>query len=693
MCDLILLIIYKMEVRCIIMRKISTKILVVIVPVICIAMLVLMKVSELSAASIIREETGKHMEAELDAQCSNIETKIEKVSTEAIDISAVVSQTYNSVKLPEYISVLKEVVQNNDMVLGSGIWFETYVYDVNEKYVGPYVYKEDNDIKVTYDYSNISYDYFKQDYYKSTKEGKKLNITAPYYDKTADKIMSTCAVPILHGEEFIGVISVDMELSLIQKEIKSVKIGRSGFIRLITQNNDIINSQNQGANIGNDNSELKKKLDKAVAMKKNDFSYNNKNQKYNVYFKEISGIDWKIIIEIPNSELESQIRMLSMRLTIVSIIAVIIVGAIICILIRRIVKNINVVSKFAEELSEGNFTVDEIEIRTKDELGTMGNALNKMYRSNKKIVLQINTNSAEINNSSKKISGASKELAVEFDNINKCIMDVNSSMMTASAATEELNASSEEVRTSMTMLSDKIKKSDKLAYQIQQKALQIKDDVQNSCDKAEEITKECSEKLQKSIENTVIVEQIGKMALVISEIAQQINLLSLNASIEAARAGENGKGFAVVAGEIGKLAGQTSDAVSNIQKMIMKVQEAFKNLIDTSQAIQKFIGDKVSTDYKSFVKTAVQYKEDAENFLEIFDSISELSEQVDGIMGEVSEAVCDIAETSQKTSDNSSDVLKSVENVSISVGKIKEMTASQEKQTFELTDVVKKFKL
>ena len=90
------------------MRKISTKILVVIVPVICIAMLVLMKVSELSAASIIREETGKHMEAELDAQCSNIETKIEKVSTEAIDISAVVSQTYNSVKLPEYISVLKE---------------------------------------------------------------------------------------------------------------------------------------------------------------------------------------------------------------------------------------------------------------------------------------------------------------------------------------------------------------------------------------------------------------------------------------------------------------------------------------------------------------------------------------------------------------------------------------------------------
>ena len=125
-------------------------------------------------------------------------------------------------------------------------------------------------------------------------------------------------------------------------------------------------------------------------------------------------------------------------------------------------KNINIVSKFAEELSEGNFTVDEIKIRTKDELGTMGNALNKMYRSNKKIVLQINTNSAEINNSSKKISGASKELAVEFGNIKKCIMDVNSSMMTASAATEELNASSEEVRTSMTMLSDKIKKSDKI---------------------------------------------------------------------------------------------------------------------------------------------------------------------------------------------------------------------------------------
>ena len=92
-----------------------------------------------------------------------------------------------------------------------------------------------------------------------------------------------------------------------------------------------------------------------------------------------------------------------------------------------------------------------------------------------------------------------------------------------------------------------------------------------------------SERLQLSIENAKVVESIGEMANVISGIAEQINLLSLNASIEAARAGDAGRGFAVVATEIGKLAGSTSQAVEEIQSTITEVKSAFNGLANDIQ--------------------------------------------------------------------------------------------------------------
>ena len=77
------------------------------------------------------------------------------------------------------------------------------------------------------------------------------------------------------------------------------------------------------------------------------------------------------------------------------------------------------------------------------------------------------------------------------------------------------------------------------------------------------LSKVHEDNLNKSIENAKVVAMIGTMAEAISSIAEQVNLLSLNASIEAARAGEQGRGFAVVASEIGSLANETSDTVKS----------------------------------------------------------------------------------------------------------------------------------
>ena len=79
--------------------------------------------------------------------------------------------------MDNYKGTITKIITNNDTVLGSGIWFEPYMFDEKEMYMGPYWYKDGGQIVETYDYSNAEYDYFNQEYYlnaKSLSEGQAI---------------------------------------------------------------------------------------------------------------------------------------------------------------------------------------------------------------------------------------------------------------------------------------------------------------------------------------------------------------------------------------------------------------------------------------------------------------------------------------------------------------------------------------
>ena len=199
--------------------------------------------------------------------------------------------------------------------------------------------------------------------------------------------------------------------------------------------------------------------------------------------------------------------------------------------------------------------------------------------------------------------------------------------------------------------------------------------------------------VEESIENAKVVDSIGVLADVIAGIAEQINLLSLNASIEAARAGEQGRGFAVVAGEIGKLASETAKAVDEIKQTIDKIQNSFNGLIKDTDILLQFIMNRVTPDYKSFVEVAEQYGLDAEAITTTTNNIVEKTGFIHQIISEVTDAITNIAESSQEVSTSSAIIMEAIDEASNVVEQVNDKSIEQETVSRELTDIVKTFKL
>ncbi|MCR5625802.1 MAG: methyl-accepting chemotaxis protein [Lachnospiraceae bacterium] len=682
--------------------SIKAKMLLCILPAFAAVLIIITIVNANMSKNVINEKVDAAAMKTLEASVNKMDSDLKTIRTTTENLASTIGAIHKSVPVSMIESICKGIVNGNDMVLGSGVWFEPNVYSYGEEYYGPYWYKDGGEIVKTMDYSNAEYDYFSQEYYTSAKalSSVKAVMTDPYYDPTSGTIMASCSAPFFDDEgNFKGCVTVDIELGTIETEASEIKMGKTGTAMLVTSNgtylycSDPAKSQN-GENITADsNASLAAAGQEVIASDSGETTYKDGRTVWDLYYMTMPEVGWKLMLQITQAEQTEDVTALVRNNIIILIIALILGGLLVYVIVSSIVKRLAVVEKFAGQLAEGNFTIDHIHSKSQDELGHMSDSLNEMYDSNKGIIQDIAGESNEINDASNTLGAMSEELSAEFSKIQENMSVVNDAMMSTGAATEQVSASVAEVNDSVVGLAQETEQTNTEVERIMGRAKEIEESSLKSHETAITTADMRSKELKEANEKAQVVHDIENMANVISEIADQINLLSLNASIEAARAGEAGKGFAVVASEINKLATETAEAVNQIHGTISDVQNAFDDLSGSSQKLLDFVTGTVASDYDNFVQIGKQYGQDAELFGTLAGKIDEMTDAIRNSMDEVNKAVQNIAESTQETASRSGDVTESVDSVSQAVDSVADMATKQQMTANNLINIVNRFRL
>jgi len=381
------------------------------------------------------------------------------------------------------------------------------------------------------------------------------------------------------------------------------------------------------------------------------------------------------------------------------IISIVLVGCVISIALLyfatgRIVKSIKQVNDKLDELihSDGDLT-QTLTVKTGDEMEVMGGLINGLLAYIREIMVNVSDNSAVL-------TDASVTMLHGMVDAKEGIVDVSATMEEMNAAIEETSASVDHVTESVGVMNTAIQDMASNAKwgadyttKINAKAQEIKTDASNEQMSAKTKSKEMADRAEEAMERSKAAAEIEVLTGNILEIAEETNLLALNASIEAARAGEAGRGFAVVAGEIGKLAQNSANAAAKIQEVSKTVMEAVDALAAETGNMVEFIETVAMGGYDKLMDTCETYSQDAYNLQRTMVHFEEQSMELQKTISEVDDAIKAVDFAMEENAKGVSGVTETVSGLTQNMMTLEEQANKNQKVSEELDNEVHKFKL